>query len=633
MIDPRPIDPRPAPTLRVTGHRPPRVTPDVEARLAPRVEALLDALSRLAGDVRERDPRAWRETPPRLRLVGSLAAGADMLVAERATARGWALDALLPFERDAFARMQDFDALADARFRALCAAPGRGALLELDGDAADEDARTEAYVAVGRRIVANADVLIAVWDGKEGPAGGTSDVVGMALAAGRPVVRLSLEGEARLLLTPADRAAPDDGPAAIVETADGPAPSADLEAALLAHLAPPTGERAHRDLLLHLEEPTATRTGWFPFDLLRRLAAGRRMSIPVNIAPDDVTRAQWAAFLGRAETLGGAVFAETLRTRLEPCWRHADSVAMRNGHAYRSAYVVNFVFAALAVLAGLFSVVAWTSDEKLYFKIACVSVELLLIVVILIITRRGGANGLDWHRRWLQARSVAEILRPARLTLLLGRTDAPERAGEGLGETAWVEWYVRATLREIAPPTCRLDEDALRLAIDAALLDELAGQVTYQRSAREIAGKLDHSLHLWGERLFVGAVVVGVAFLGFAGLYHLADKVEALAPLKETLVACKTPAKAAAPVLGAGLPAMGAALFGIRAIGDFRVAETQAARTLEELEAIGAQLCSLREMPSRAEAVVLFLRISQAEAADLRDWTRVYSLRPLALPG
>ena len=108
---------------------------------------------------------------PFLRIVSPLAEGADRLAAEVALKRGYVLDVALPFEQPEYER--DFPGSIDG-FRKLLAHAG-GRVLALDGARGMDEWRS--YEAVGRHVVRNCDVLLAIWD-PDVPAkgrGGTED--------------------------------------------------------------------------------------------------------------------------------------------------------------------------------------------------------------------------------------------------------------------------------------------------------------------------------------------------------------------------------------------------------------------------------------------------------------------------
>jgi hypothetical protein len=166
-----------SPGLRtgVSGHRvPPKLPEESEAPLRAHIDRILAAIAATA-----------RKTIPAsaLVIVSSLAEGSDRIVAAAGLAAGFALQAVLPFNRAEYAR--DFDTQASRReYEQLL---DRACdVFELDG-AANE--RPRAYEAAGLFMLANIDVLIAIWDGEIAAGiGGTAQIVERAIADGIAVV-------------------------------------------------------------------------------------------------------------------------------------------------------------------------------------------------------------------------------------------------------------------------------------------------------------------------------------------------------------------------------------------------------------------------------------------------------------
>jgi hypothetical protein len=176
----------------VTGHRPNRL-PEAEWN---RVRTdLAQVMAEIEGDDPGRRPV----------LLSGLAEGADRLAAFVALGRGWALRAILAFDRTRFE--QDFpEPAALGEFRALLAAAAE--VTEPPG-AAHAGAPPEAgYEAVSRQLVALSDVLIAVWDGKPSRGrGGTVEVIEEARRKGTPVIWIQAQKP-----DPPRRMPPLDGP-------------------------------------------------------------------------------------------------------------------------------------------------------------------------------------------------------------------------------------------------------------------------------------------------------------------------------------------------------------------------------------------------------------------------------------
>jgi hypothetical protein len=166
-----------SPSLRigVSGHRvPPKLPEESEAPLRAHIDRILAAVAAAA--------RA-ADAATGLIIVSSLAEGSDRIVAEAGLAAGFALQVVLPFNRAEYAR--DFETQASrTEFEQLLARAGD--VIELDGGANE---RPRAYEAAGLYMLANIDVLIAIWDGEEAAGiGGTAQIVERAIADGIVVV-------------------------------------------------------------------------------------------------------------------------------------------------------------------------------------------------------------------------------------------------------------------------------------------------------------------------------------------------------------------------------------------------------------------------------------------------------------
>ena len=175
--------------IGVTGHRLQRLqNVDLQALR----ETVADLLSRIRSAV---DSAAaehtthFAATAPTLRLVSALADGADTITAEAALASGWRLDACLPFVRNEYAT--DFSE-GEHRERFGQLLDSASATFTLTGQRSDADA---AYEAVGRVLLDQVDILVALWDGDPGRGrGGTARVVAEAIARHIPVIHIDVDG-------------------------------------------------------------------------------------------------------------------------------------------------------------------------------------------------------------------------------------------------------------------------------------------------------------------------------------------------------------------------------------------------------------------------------------------------------
>jgi hypothetical protein len=150
-----------------TGHR---TIPDASA-MADRVSGVLGNLAAAHSS---------------LLAVSSLASGADTVFVREVARRGIPFMLVLPFPPERF--RQDF---APGEWASVAGLLEQAAHVDVVRAAASDD---EAYMEAGARVVDQADVVLAVWDGQPTAGlGGTGDVVTYARELGKPLVLLHPE--------------------------------------------------------------------------------------------------------------------------------------------------------------------------------------------------------------------------------------------------------------------------------------------------------------------------------------------------------------------------------------------------------------------------------------------------------
>jgi len=127
--------------------------------------------------------RVSRQDATPIRLVTCLAEGADQLAAEVALELGVQLVVVLPFPEDQYASRFEGSApgkwesgriLGDYRESAA-----EWIELPWDGDIDDEEARRRQYTLAGVWLAKKSHAMIALWNGREGRPGGTSEIVAL----------------------------------------------------------------------------------------------------------------------------------------------------------------------------------------------------------------------------------------------------------------------------------------------------------------------------------------------------------------------------------------------------------------------------------------------------------------------
>jgi len=190
--------------VSVTGHRHLCNSKEYDSL----VELVGYILGKLGKNCREQDSSV------NLRLNSAIAAGADQIAAVAARkanenitvrSRQWALQVILPFERSSYQSLlyhgvtsdntthnnDKFDDLLNEATRVYELADRIAVIPKDDDSHSIEYWQNMRYRTLGEILARQADILLALWDGKAGGRGGTSDVVAMTLLQHKPVLRIN----------------------------------------------------------------------------------------------------------------------------------------------------------------------------------------------------------------------------------------------------------------------------------------------------------------------------------------------------------------------------------------------------------------------------------------------------------
>ncbi|WP_211101595.1 hypothetical protein [Niveispirillum sp. SYP-B3756] len=613
-----PPKPRLSLSVAITGHRPNRLPEHAQAGVALALEGLLQRLAAATHPVLATHATLFSPQPPRLTLLSALAEGADRLAAEAALAQGWGLEVVLPFAQEEYAA--DFtEAGALEAFQALLARAD--AVLEWPGK---RDRADLAYEAAGLTLLDHADLLIAVWDG--GPAagrGGTGEIMQAAVRRGMPVIIVDATGQRSPELRWTSRV-PYPRPAAFIEDLPG-AGTEDLTALVDDLLAPPASTEADgrpdphgevEHLATYLQEKRCGFHGRPEWHLLHALALVRRprRTDLHSRSPEACT----SDLQGRPAYLP-AITADAFG------W--ADALATHYAQIFRSAFVANFLFAALSVFGVALSLLVikslnWLGDEM---KWTFVLAELLLISLVLLNTGLG--HRTNWHRRWLEAREVAERLRVAVPMIGLGCRPA---GGHGRARI-WTGWYSRALLRASGLPPLRFTADVISSGREG-LATLLRDQCSYHQTTHQRLHRMEHRLELFGEVLFHATLIIVILYLAAVGGDHLwldGALEHGLDEISHDLWHRITYGVTAATV---GLPVLATAAYGIRLIADFEGNASRSHRMASELDQLLAALA--KDDPADLPAAQDRARqAAEIMLGDVANWRLAAEGRGLAKPG
>ena len=328
------IDLRPRAMLFVgiTGHRDLQADPNTSP-IVTTLNTLFANLSRALRDAARHELSFFSNAEPVLRTVCMAAEGADLLGAQAAQAAGSAIVCVLPFPLDEYQR--DFSSPAAATaLRSLFETAD--AHFILPGERT-EGARS--YERANEIILANIDVLVAIWDGKRASGrAGTGDVVQSAIFRRIPVIVIAPDEPSQpTLLT-----APDEEELANPIALDLARKPMNLAGLVSQILSPPQGRRARQGLIDLLEEKNNYRSIRFEYPLLLKLfgVGGMTKAGTTATRPDMDDRSTLEA--------NNSCSYLTPQRELFRAFGRIDNLANHYGRLYRSSTASEFLLTIVA---------------------------------------------------------------------------------------------------------------------------------------------------------------------------------------------------------------------------------------------------------------------------------------------
>lgn len=647
-----PPPPSPRLCLGVTGHR--NENPAFaanEVRVGAVLSGLFDAIDAMIAD--EPGP------PAPTRLHSMLANGVDQIAAHGALERGWELVAPLPFGHDlsvainaqpgsaadAHALLSGGAAVGDdtqmraAVIRNLSRQARLFELAERDADIAahflammdapDDLAKAQAFsvhsserfALAGRVMIEQSDIIIGVWDGRTTAlVGGTGHTIAVALDQGAAVICIDPR-------TPEDWTILRAPESLAIPRADmSESRMAVLAALVRAALRPPGGGLRAGITALGSEawHPRSNRF-WTAYRRIEALFGGEgrrfRSLRTLYESPEDIARGSGAAIMAAAAVLPGADGDLTARIDTDILRRFAwsDGISTYLSDSYRGGMIANFLLSAGAVVVGIAYQPFATSDRKWMFA----AVELVMLSAILVIIWRGGRQ--RWHKRWFETRRVAEYLRHAPILLLFGVARPPGRWPKG-SETAWPEYYARASQRALGLPRVAVTSAYLRAALAELLDRHVESQRDYHISKAARLTNVHHNLDSLSTRLFQFAVAAVAVYLALTAA-AFAEILPHEWPHKASYIFS---------FMGVLFPTLGAAIAGMRYFGDFERFAAISEVAAEKLDAVHARLLLLLSAP---DAAIDYARAAElAHAADeivtseIESWQSVFGGKAITVP-
>jgi len=584
----------------ITGHRPPQL-PD---EAMPRVEVaskriftqIASSLNEVAGITQDQFSGETRL----IRVISSLAEGADRVTAQSAMEIKAEIQCPLPFHRDEYE--EDFNAMdSRADYRTLL--DQASAVMELNGDRKDAEG---AYLEAGRVMLEQSDILIAIWDGKPARGrGGTGEIVAEALAAGKLVLQIVTDqpGKIRVLGRP-DSVQWDE---AVRE---------EFRRLILCE-----GEAA-KSLNRYLSErESRINWGWL-FTLFRNVVCQGRFSggSLANVDYIARTRAQWAEDWQKHSQLPQQVEEQITRGFLEH-YAWADHLAVGYAGLFRSACVLRYVLITAAIW---FTAYGFYASSMNWIGFAG-QVTLLSAVCALILVE----NKWQWHRRSLEYRLLAEQFRLQAFLYPLGRGVCGSGNGVRVKQCpAWIAAYIRSVVRQAGLVSTVINPRYVKEFRSHLVEAEIKPQINYQKSVAEWQDRLQRRLQHTAMFFFVLGVL---AFGGRTLAYRMWPNTAT--GRHESSIVEPAYAKRLILLVKVGsivFPALGVMFAGLRSQGEFKRLSVRAATTSRIYERTQANMAACIE--GWEDSVRATSRLAEEMLGEVTDWRVVIEGKGLSLP-
>lgn len=509
------------------------------------------------------------------------------------------------------------------------------AFTALDGTAGQaETPPRHAHLEVTRWLIGWSQILVAFWDGKVGGVGGTSDSVFLALQSGMPVLWICANASVELsIIDPSQLGSHTNArelAATLVQPNHGgltcPLEAEGLATLLGRYLGIPPVDDGHSGY------PSS-----YPLEAFEEHSRFITFDVDGKIIPEAWwERTRFGVYRTFVSMLSsGTVPKKKLESsrcsrlrrffwrnkpaadRLEPILRlflQADAVADRLSDRHRSTQIMISGLATLAVAVAMAPALApdW--------KAACVAIEFIILVLGGLTYRHGkkAANDLLWS----DARRLGERLRSLLVLWPLGHVATGVRPGSSI---SWSEWRVQTLLRQIGPPTGRLDHKEILKRASTARISLVEGQAIYHRKVEKQHERVHEKMEQIENALFYGLLALLLSYLAAYGGYIMGFWY-------------KPPALFGNVVLFASaiVPAIGASFIAMESRFDFRHSAHRSAEMASRFENLNRVLQKEIEKDDKASLTSLHQMLGEVAALALTEvdsWRDDLDRRSLIMQG
>jgi hypothetical protein len=231
----------------------------------------------------------------------------------------------------------------------------------------------------------------------------------------------------------------------------------------------------------------------------------------------------------------------------------------------------------------------------------------------------------------MEYRALAELLVSARFLAYLGEHGRAHRVGGlGLAANDWVLWYLRATIREIGLPSARLDGTYQRAVLGALDKHVVSPQREWHQRNALALHRMYGVLHWIGDSCFKLTVAVLTVFFALY-LFQMSWGVLVGHAFAELVASWLLWGANPLTFLAALLPALGAAVAGIRETGDFDKVAERSEKTAASLEKFSEAIRDARQSLTLDDTGDMLLATAQILTEDLAAWQSVYGHKRLEL--
>lgn len=566
----------------VTGHRPNGLQAANKNMLNKHIQEVLVAIKDIVQVIHRDTVTYYDNSAPVLRLISPLAEGADRMVANEAISQGYELQCPLPFERNQY--QKDF-VTPDSWVEYNSLLNQATAVLELDGQVIDKDS---AYLAVGQMVLNQCDILIAIWDGNEARgSGGTAQIVNEARLNLIPIIWINALPPHEICVVQL----PGEWRTGVAQH--------------LQRILTPPRESSLMDSYFNEKQ---RKVNWgFPYKLFFSLVGDGKLKPPQIRLPDskEATQKEWEMEIWNKSPEFPREMVGQIEGGFMKYYAWADKLADYYANLYRTSFLTTYIFSGLAVFFALLSYAIQSTHSSWP-----IITEVFIIFFIVLVTYL--ANKYKWHKRWIDYRMLAELLRPMRFLAPLGQVTAsfrvPAHASVDDIRTSWVNWYFRAVVREAGLMAIKIDTQYLNSYRSIIKEAEIKGQAIFHENNCKRYQRICHRLHNTGTALFTITFVAALSHLFYHGEYsHWLT------------------------VISAVFPALGAAFVGILFQGEFKRLEQRSKAMFNKLEELYSTENDV--LVSYSKSKELAIETADCMLTEALDWHHMFKPRHLNLPG